>query len=114
MNPFLEKSSLPYGAFDFKSLKNEHYLPALHHHIEEAKLKIESIKKEAIPSFSNIIIKLEEVGKEINLVASVFNYLLGANTNEELQRLAEEISGTMVNYANDVLLDSELFQKIKN
>jgi peptidyl-dipeptidase Dcp len=114
MNPFLEKSSLPYGAFDFKSLKNEHYLPALHHHIEEAKLKIESIKKETIPSFSNIIIKLEEVGKEINLVASVFNYLLGANTNEELQRLAEQISGTMVNYANDVLLDSELFQKIKS
>jgi peptidyl-dipeptidase Dcp len=113
MNPFLEKSSLPFGAFDFRSLKNEHYLPALHHHIEDAKLKVASIKNELSPNFSNTIVRIEEIGKEINLISSIFNYLLGANTNDELQSIAEDISGTMVNYANDILLDSALFEKIK-
>ncbi|MFZ4712516.1 MAG: M3 family metallopeptidase [Bacteriovoracaceae bacterium] len=113
MNPFLEKSPYPYGAFDFKSLKNEHYKVALEVFIEEAKTRVGEIKKIAEPTFENTIVALEETGENINLVSRIFNYLLGANTNEALQAIAEEISGILVNYSNDILLDEVLFQKIK-
>ena len=113
-NPLLSESPLPYGAPQFDKIENKHYLPAFEQGIKEAKAEIDAIvANQEEPSFENTIVALEESGRTLNNVANIFYNILEADTNDELQKIAETISPMMTEFSMYVSLNEPLFQKVK-
>ena len=114
-NPFLTESSAPFGAPEFDKIKNEHYLPAFEAGIAEAKAEIDAIvANQEEPTFENTIEAMEYAGETLNRVASVFYNLMEANTNDEMQQIAEQISPMLNEYSMYVSLNADLFAKVKS
>ena len=112
--PFLRESAAPFGAPEFDKIQNEHYLPAFEAGIAEAKAEIDAIvANEEEPTFENTIEAMEYAGQTLNKVASVFYALMEANTNDEMQQIAEQISPMLNDYSMYVSLNAPLFEKVK-
>ena len=114
-NPLLTKSTLPYGAPQFDKIETQHYIPAFKQAIEEGKAEIDAIvNNPEAPSFKNTIEALEYAGETLNRISHIFYNLLEANTNEEMQNIAEEISPLTTEFSMYVRLNDGLFQRIKS
>ena len=114
-NPLLTKSTLPYGAPQFDKIETQHYIPAFKQTIEEGKAEIDAIvNNPETPSFENTIEALEYAGETLNRISHIFYNLLEANTNEEMQNIAEEISPLTTEFSMYVRLNDGLFQRIKS
>ena len=114
-NPFLTESKAPFGAPEFDKIKNEHYLPAFEAGIAEAKAEIDAIvANQEEPTFENTIEAMEYAGETLNRVANVFYNLMEANTNDEMQQIAEQISPMLNEYSMYVSLNADLFAKVKS
>lgn len=112
-NPLLTKSTLPYGAPQFDKIENQHYIPAFKQAIADAKAEIDSIVNNPDePTFENTIEALEYAGSTLNQVSHIFYNLLEANTNEEMQNIAEEISPLTTEFSMYVSLNESLFQRV--
>lgn len=109
MNPLLEKFNTPYDTAPFDKIKNEDFLPAIEEAIQEAKAEIATIKATETPTFSTVIEALDRSGERLDIVSSIFFNLNAAETNDDIQKLAREISPILTAYSNDILLDQELF-----
>ncbi len=113
-NPLLTESSAPFGAPQFDKIENEHYLPAFEAGIAEAKAEIDAIiANEEEPTFENTIEAMEYAGETLNNVAGIFYNLMEANTNEQMQEIAEQISPMLTEYEMYVSLNPVLFEKVK-
>lgn len=113
-NPLLVESTLPFGAPQFDKIENQHYIPAFKHAIEEGRAEIDAIVNNPDePSFENTIEALEYAGGTLNRISHIFYNLLEANTNEEMQNIAEEISPLTTEFAMYVSLNEGLFQRVK-
>lgn len=114
MNPILNEYKTVFGTVPFEEIKNEHYMPALDSAIKAAKENIEKIKAESSePTFENTIVALEKAGELVDKTAEVFFNLLSAETDDEMQEIAKEFSPKITAYGNDILLDADLFSKVK-
>lgn len=114
MNPLLQSYNTPFGTIPFDLIKNEHFLPAIKEAIAQGKEDIKRITaSKEVPDFENTVVALERSGELVGSVSSVFFNLNSAETNDEIQKLAREISPLLSEYSNDILLDQELFVKIK-
>ena len=114
MNPLLTDSTLPYGAPQFDKIKTEHYLPAFEQAITEAKAEIDAIVNNPdAPTFENTVAALDEAGGRLNDVAGIFYNLMEADTNEEMQDVAEKVSPMMTEYSMYVSLNEPLFARVK-
>lgn len=113
-NNLLEKFNTPFESIPFEEIKQEQFKPAIEKAIDDAKKEInEIIENTDPPNFVNTIVALENVGKKLNIVSSTFFNLNSAETNDYLQSLAEEISPLLTEFANDIVLNEKLFEKIK-
>ncbi len=113
-NPFLSESSAPFGAPEFDKIENEHYLPAFALGIAEAKAEIDLITANMDePTFENTIEAMEYAGETLNRVANVFYNLMEADTDDEMQKIAEEVAPMMTEYSMYVSLNGPLFEKVK-
>lgn len=98
----------------FSKIKEEDYEPAMLWAISKAKERIEEIcSNEAEPSFSNTILALEFASKELDKISSIFFNLNHANTSDNMQLLAMNLSPVLTEYANSVSLNPVLFAKVK-
>lgn len=114
MNPLLTDSTLPYGAPQFDKIKTEHYLPAFEQAITEAKAEIDAIVNNPdAPTFENTIAALDEAGGRLNDVAGIFYNLMEADTNDQMQDIAEKVSPMMTEYSMYVSLNEPLFARVK-
>ena len=114
MNPFFTEYNTPYDIAPFDKIKNEHFMPAFDKGIEEQKKEIEGIVNNTEePAFENTIEALDYSGKLIDKVGSVFYNLMSANTNDELQKIAKELAPKMSRHRDEILLNEELFAKVK-
>jgi peptidyl-dipeptidase Dcp len=111
-NPLLVDFATPFDTPPFDIIMPEHFLPAVKEAVENSKLEIEQIKSEGTPSFQNTIEALDRSGKRLGVISGIFFNLNSAETNEEIQKLAREISPILTTYSNDILLDQELFNRI--
>jgi len=111
-NPLLSAFHTPFTTAPFSEISPSHFQPAFNAAIAAAKKEIEAIKAVALPSFENTVEALEKSGKHLGVISSIFFNLNSAETNDEIQKLAREISPLLTDYANDILLDQELFQRI--
>ncbi len=113
-NPFLRESEAPFGAPEFDKIKNEHYLPAFEAAIAEGKAEIDAIiANEEEPTFENTIEAMEYAGETLDKVAGVFYNLMEADTNDEMQQIAEQVSPMLTEYSMYISLNADLFQKVK-
>ena len=109
-NPLLT----PFDTAPFSKIKNEHFKPAFLKAIEDARSEIEAISKNtAAPTFENTIEALEFAGQQLDRISSVFFNLNSAETNEEIQKIAQEISPLLSEFSNDITLNEDLFKRIK-
>lgn len=113
MNPLLAKFNTPFETAPFDKIKNEHFLPAIKSAIAEVNEEIKQIKAAASPDFENTIVGLENSGEKLSSAASIFFNINAAETNDEIQQLAREISPLLSAHSNDVLLDEALFKRVK-
>ncbi|HSP13062.1 MAG TPA: hypothetical protein VLO29_11100, partial [Salegentibacter sp.] len=98
----------------FSSIKTEHFKPAITEAIEMARREIDSITKtEKTPDFHNTIEALEFSGKQLDKVTSIFFNLNSAETNKEIQEIAQEVSPLLSEFRNDIILNKALFKRVK-
>jgi len=113
-NPLLTEYNTPFNVPPFDLIKNEHFLPAFREGIKQQAKIIESIANNPeSPTFENTIEALEYSDYLITEVQSVFNNLLSANTNPELQKIATEIAPEISANDDNILLNEKLFARIK-
>lgn len=109
-NPLLKA----FDAAPFSQLKNEHFKPAFEQALNAAKAEIDAIanSKEA-PTFKNTIAALDFSGQQLDRISSVFFNLNSAETNEEIQKIAQEVSPMLTAFGNDITLNKALFERVK-
>jgi len=113
-NPLLSDFQSPYETAPFSLLKNEHFKPAFEKAIQWAKSEIDLIvNNQSEPTFANTLEALEFSGKKLDRISSIFFNLNSAETNDEIQKIAQEVSPWLSDFANDIRLNEKLFQKIK-
>ncbi len=113
-NPLLRESSLPYGAVEFDKIKNEHYLPAFKKGIEEAKATVDEIIADSeYPTFENTVLRLENSGETLDKVAGIFFNIREADSSDELQQIAVEVSPLLNEYEVYVSTNPVLFDRVK-
>ncbi|WP_272022020.1 M3 family metallopeptidase [Olleya namhaensis] len=114
MNILLNTFDTKYNTAPFESIKNKDYKPAILKLIEEAKKDIEAIvNNTAVPTFKNTIEALEFSGQQLERVTSIFFNLNSAETNDEIQKIAQDISPILTEFGNDITLNQALFTKVK-
>ncbi len=113
-NPLLKAFSTPFETPPFHLIKHEHYLPALEEAIAKAHEEISRIKSgDETPTFDNTIEALEYSGTLLDRVSEIFFNLNSAETDDEMQALAQQIAPKLAEFQNDITLDEGLFQKVK-
>lgn len=113
MNPFLAQFNTPHNTVPFSKISNEHYLPALEKLIEEARKEINAIVEEPNPNFETVIEALEKSGRLLSTLSSTFFNLNSAETNDAIQKLAEQISPRLSAFGNEVTLNNDLFHQVE-
>lgn len=109
-NPLLES----FDTAPFSKLKNEHFLPAIQELIAITKSEIDRISCNAdTPTFENTIEALAYTGSKLDRATSIFFNLNNAETSEEIQKLAQDISPMISEFRNDLLLNEKLFERVK-
>ena len=113
-NPLLEIFNTPFDSAPFSKIKNEDYKPAFEQAIKEAKEEIDAITSNSeAPSFENTIEAMELSGEKLGRISSIFFNLNSAETNDEMQKIAQEVSPLLSEFGNDVRLNQDLFNRIK-
>ena len=115
MNTLLNNFSTKFNTPPFQSIKNKDFKPAILRLIEDTKLEIETIIKTTdAPTFKNTIEALEFSGQQLDRVTSIFFNLNSAETNDDLQKIAQDISPILTEFGNDITLNEALFKKVKH
>lgn len=114
-NPLLNKFNTPFESAPFSQVKNEHYKPAFETAIEQAKNEIRQIcENSELPTFANTVETLEISGETLNRISAIFFNLNSAETNDEMQKIAQEVSPLLSEFSNDIRLNPALFERIKS
>lgn len=113
-NPLLHESTLPFGAPDFTKIKDIHFRPAFAEGIKQQQAEIDAIVNNTEESsFENTFIPLEKSGIILGRVQGVFNLLSGANTNDSIQKIEEEMSPILAAHHDHIFLNKKLFERVK-
>ena len=114
MNILIQKFNTPFNTAPFSKIKNQDFLPAIKKLIEETKHEIDSIaNNKEIPSYKNTIEALDYSGEQLDRVTSLFFNLNSAETNDEIQKIAQKVSPLLSEFSNDIRLNKKLFKRIK-
>ena len=114
INPLLSENQTLHGTMPFHLIKTEHYEPAILKGMEIHNQEIEAIINQTDdPTFANTIVALEKSGALLNQVSTVFGNLLSAETNDEMQAIAERIMPQLSEHSNNITLNEKLFARIK-
>jgi peptidyl-dipeptidase Dcp len=114
MNPFFSEFKTPFGTPPFELIKYEHYMPAFRKGMEDQIKEIDAILSTTQPSsFENTIEAMERSGTLLDNVNNVFSSQRGANTNDEIQKIANEVTPLLSKHRDDINLNEKLFQRVK-
>ena len=119
-NPFFNDYSTPHNTIPFHLIKLEHYEEAFMEGMKREKEELDKIiNNEEEPTFDNTIIYKDETKGEhyydlLGRASTVFSCMLGAETNDDLDALAQKMSPLLTQHANDMQLNEKLFKRIKH
>src|SRR5690606_24129002 len=98
----------------FSQIKNEDYIPAFNTAIEKTKAEIDAIiRNRDTPTFENTIAAMAYSGMGLDRISNIFFNLHSAETNDELDKIAQEVAPKLSELANDITLNPSLFERIK-
>lgn len=98
----------------FSQIKIEDYVPAFQEGIALAKAEIDAIVNNPdAPTFENTIVAMDYSGDILDRLSSIFFNLNSAETNDEMQKIAQEVSPWLSEFGNDIRLNAELFARVK-
>ena len=113
-NPLLQLFDTPFQTAPFSTIKNEHFKPAFIEGIRLSKLEIEAITNNSeAASFKNTLEALDFSGQILDRISSIFFNLNSAETNNEIQKIAQEVSPMLSEFSNDITLNKALFERVK-
>ncbi|AZA77723.1 M3 family peptidase [Chryseobacterium sp. G0186] len=114
MNILTEKFNTPYHSAPFGDIKNEDYLPAFKELIQKSEEEINAIvNNPEAASFENVIEALAYSGEQLDVVSNIFFNLNSAETSDEIQQIAQEVSPILTEYSSKISQNEALFNKIK-
>lgn len=113
-NPLLQNFNTQHNSTPFNEIKEEHYLPAFKELIKISEKEIDEIANNPeVPTFENTIEKLAFSGEQLDRVSSVFFNLNSAETNDEIQKIAQEVSPLLTEFSSKISQNEKLFERIK-
>lgn len=113
-NPLLENFNTKHHSAPFNEIKEEHFLPAFQELIKISEKEIDDIvENNEEPSFENVIEALAYSGEKLDVVSSIFFNLNSAETNDEIQKIAQEVSPLLTEFSAKISQNEKLFSKIK-
>ena len=114
-NPFFNEWDTPFQVPPFDQIEEAHYMPALIEGIEREKKEIQEIVSNTdTPTFENTIEAYEASGQFLDRVTSVFYNITGTNANDNLDRIETEFSPISTKHRDNIMLNADLFSKIKH
>ncbi|TXG34567.1 M3 family metallopeptidase [Seonamhaeicola maritimus] len=114
-NILLNTFETPYTTAPFSKIKHSHFLPAFKQGIKDAKAEIDAIINNSdSPTFENTIEALDYSGEQLDRISSIFFNLNSAETNDSIQKIAQEVSPLLSEFSNDITLNEDLFERVKS
>lgn len=113
-NPLLKPFQHIHQTAPFEDIKNEHFLPAFKVAIEEARAEVQAIiDNPEEPTFENTVVAMSKSGDRLSTIRKIFFNLNSAETNDELQKIAQEVAPMLSEFSNDISLNPDLFARVK-
>ena len=113
-NILTQKFSTPYNSVPFPHIHEEHYLPAFEELITQAEQEINEITENPeSPTFENTIEALAYSGEKLEVVSSTFFNINSAETNDEIQNIAQKVSPMLTEFSSKISQNEALFERIK-
>ena len=113
-NPLLQPFTTKYQSAPFNEIKEEHFLPAFQELIKISEKEIDEIVgNQEEPTFENVIEALAFSGEKLEVVSGIFFNLNSAETNDEIQKIAQEVSPLLTEFSAKISQNLPLFEKIK-
>ena len=120
INPFFLPYDTPHNTAPFDRITLADYEEAMMEGIRREDEQIEKIiNNPDEPTFENTIIPEDEVkGRKhyydlLSRVESVFFNMLSAETNDEMDALAQKMSPILTKHSNDISLNPKIFERVK-
>jgi len=114
-NPFFTDYATPFQIPPFEEIKMEHYKPGFEQGMKEHLDEINDITANTeAATFENTFVALERTGKTLDKVSDVFFNLLSSNTNDQMDSLAQEMSPKLSAHSDSILLNKDLFHRVKS
>ncbi|HEY4115432.1 MAG TPA: M3 family metallopeptidase [Rhizomicrobium sp.] len=113
-NPFAKPSTLPFNAPPFDKIKDSDYLPAFEAGMKQQLVEIDTIAdNKAAPTFENTIVAMEKSGRLLDRVSETFSNIVGANTDDALDKVQTEIAPQLAAHEDAIYLNPKLFARVK-
>lgn len=118
-NPFFKPYATPHGTVPFDKISFEHFEEAFIEGMRRSKELVDkTVSNSAKPTFDNTIIDAEGEYDDfyyslLDRVATVFFNLMSAETNDDMEQLAQKMQPLLTQHANDITLNKEYFGRIK-
>lgn len=104
----------PHGTIPFPIIQTADYEPALREAMRQEDEEIAAIVSNPdAPTFANTVVALAESGQLLNRVTTVLFNLLSAETNDDLEAVAEKMMPELSEHSNNITLNVQLFERIR-
>lgn len=115
MKILTSKFNTKHNTAPFSQIKLEDYKPAFIENISKAKAEIDAIiTNPETPTFENTIEALDFSGENLDRLSSIFFNLNSAETSDEMQKIAQEVTPLLTEFGNDIALNEDLFKRVKS
>lgn len=115
MSILTQKFQTKHNTAPFSQIKTDEFKPAFEEAIAMARKEIDAIiNSDAVPTFENTIETLDYSGETLDRLSNIFFNLNSAETNDEIQKIAQEVSPLLTAFGNDITLNEDLFRKVKS
>lgn len=114
MKVLTQRFTTKFETAPFSVIKMEDYKPAFEENIKNAKAEIDAIiNNPDAPTFENTLEALDFAGYPLDRLSSIFFNLNSAETTDEMQKIAQEVSPLLTEFGNDITLNEDLFKRIR-
>ncbi|QBZ97659.1 M3 family metallopeptidase [Flavobacterium sangjuense] len=114
MKILTQKFNTKHNTAPFSQIKLEDYQTAFEENIAKARTEVDAITNNPeAPTFENTIEALDFSGEALDRLSSIFFNMNSAETCEEMQKIAQDVSPLLTAFSNDIALNEDLFKRVK-
>ena len=114
MSILTDKFKTQHDTAPFSKIKNEDYIPAFDEAIKKTKDEVDAIvNNPELPTFDNTIAAMSYSGQTLDRLSSIFFNLHSAETNADMEKIAQDVAPKLSALGNDITLNFDLFKRAK-